>query len=140
VVPTGNPDNIQSLEDLCGLTAAVQVGTIQVDMLNDQNDSCDEAITIITFDTNPLAVEDLRTGGADANFSDYPVAAEDAAKSDGELEVVETQIAPEPYGIGVRKESPELKQAISDALQAIIDSGEYEDILVDWDLEGVALQ
>jgi polar amino acid transport system substrate-binding protein len=139
VVPTGNPDNIQELEDLCGLTVAVQVGTIQVDMLNDQNDECDEAISIVTFDTNPLAVEDLRTGGADANFSDFPVAAEDAAQSDGDLEVVEPQIDPEPYGVGMRKESSALNDVITDAVQAIRDSGKYDQILADWGLGAVAL-
>ena len=85
-------------------------------------------------------MEDLRTGGSDANFSDFPVAAEDAAQSEGDLEVVEPQIDPEPYGIGVAKGSAELNDAIADALQAIIDSGEYGDILAKWDLEAVALQ
>ena len=140
VVPTGNPNNIQTLDDLCGLTVAVQVGTIQVDMLEEQNDSCDDPIDIVVFDTNPLAVTDLRTGGADANFADFPVAAEDAAQSEGDLEVVETQIAPEAYGIGVRKESTELKDVIADAIQAIRDSGKYDEILAKWDLEAVALQ
>ncbi len=140
VVPAGNPDGIQDLDDLCGLTVAVQVGTIQVDMLEAQNDVCEDDINIVVFDTNPLAVEDLRTGGADANFSDFPVSAEDAAQSEGELEVVETQIAPEPYGIGVRKESPELNDVITQAIQAIRDSGEYDQILAKWNLEAVALQ
>ena len=140
VVPTGNPNNIQTLDDLCGLTVAVQVGTIQVDMLEEQNESCDDPIDVVVFDTNPLAVEDLRTGGSDANFSDFPVAAEDATQSGGELEVVRPQIDPEPYGIGVAKGSAELNDAIADALQAIIDSGEYGDILAKWDLEAVALQ
>ena len=140
VVPTGNPNNIQGLDDLCGLTVAVQVGTIQVDMLNEQNDKCAEPIDVVTFDTNPLAVEDLRTGGADANFSDFPVSAEDAAQSGGDLEVVETQIAPEPYGIGVRKDSTELNDVIADAIQAIRDSGKYDQILAEWGLEAVALR
>ena len=143
VVPTGNPDNVTGLdESLCGLTLAVQVATIQVTFLEDLNaDVCaDNNIDIVTFDSNPLAVEDLRTGGSDANFSDFPVAAEDAAQSEGDLEVVEPQIDPEPYGIGVDKGSTELKDVIADALQAIIDSGEYDQILVNWDLEAVALQ
>ncbi len=143
VVPTGNPDNVTGLdESLCGLTLAVQVATIQVTFLEDLNaDVCaDNNIDIVTFDSNPLAVEDLRTGGSDANFSDFPVAAEDAAQSEGDLEVVEPQVDPEPYGIGVDKGSTELKDAIADALQAIMDSGEYDQILANWDLEAVALQ
>ncbi len=139
VVPTGNPNNIQELDDLCGLTVAVQVGTIQEQMLTDQNDECDEPVNIVTFDTNPLAVEDLRTGGSDANFSDFPVAAEDAAQAAGELEVVEPQIEPEPYGVGMRKTSTELKDVITDALQAIRDSGKYDEVLAKWNLEAVAL-
>ena len=140
VVPTGNPNDIQTLDDLCGLSVAVQTGTIQVDMLEAQNDTCDDPIDIVVFENNPLAVEDLRTGGADANFSDFPVAGEDAAQSEGDLEVVETQIAPEPYGIGVRMESTELKAAIADAIGAIMDSGKYDEILEKWGLEAVALQ
>ncbi len=139
VVPAGNPDNVQDLEDLCGLTVAVQVGTIQEQMLNDQNEECDEPVDIVTFDTNPLAVEDLRTGGADANLSDFPVSAEDAAQSDGALEVVETQVEPEPYGIGMRKTSTELNDVITQAVQAIKDSGKYDEILAKWDLQAVAL-
>jgi len=53
---------------------------------------------------------------------------------------VEPQIDPEPYGIGVDKGSTELKDIIADALQAIRDSGEYDQILAKWELEGVALQ
>ncbi len=140
VVPAGNPDGISGIADLCGKTVAVQVGTIQVDILEAQNESCAEDINIVIFDTNPAAVEDLRTGGSDANFSDFPVAAEDAALSGGDLEVVDTQIDPEPYGLGVRKTSTELKTALSDALQAIIDDGTYDSILADWDLAAVALQ
>ncbi len=142
LVPAGNPDNIQGLDDLCGRTVAVQLATIQVTFLEDLNqDGCaDDNIDIVTFESNPLAVEDLRTGGSDANFSDFPVAFTDAEESEGALEVVPTQIDPEPYGIGVAKESTELNGVIADALQAIRDSGEYDTILARWQLESVALQ
>ena len=139
VVPAGNPDEIAGLDDLCGKSVAVQVGTIQFDMLEAQNESCTENVNIVVFDTNPLAVEDLRTGGSDANFSDYPVAAEDAAISEGDLEVVDTQIAPEPYGLGVRQDATELKAVLAEALDAIIADGTYAGILADWDLPDIAL-
>jgi ABC-type amino acid transport substrate-binding protein len=97
-------------------------------------------IKIVTFDTNPLAVEDLRTGGADANFSDFPVAVEDAAKSDGTLEVVEPQVDPQPYGIGIRKGSTELKGVLQEAVDSIMANGDYDTVLAKWDLEATALQ
>jgi polar amino acid transport system substrate-binding protein len=140
LVPTGNPSGIQGLEDLCGLTVAVQVGTIQEEMANEQSAQCDQPINVVTFDTNPLAVEDLRTGGADANMADFPVAALDAEESDGALEVVEPQVEPEPYGIGVSKDAPQVKEALEQALQAVRDDGTYDELLTKWGLELARLE
>lgn len=140
VVPAGNPDNIQGLEDLCGLTVAVQLGTTQETLVRDQSALCDDEIDVVTFDTNPLAVEDLRTGGADANLSDYPVAYLDAQESNGDLEVLRVQVDPAPYGIAVRKTSTALRGVLEQALDAVIASGEYDQILAEWDLESTALE
>jgi polar amino acid transport system substrate-binding protein len=144
LVAKGNPKNIGAIEDLSGLTAAVQIATIQVDQLEAANADLKAAgkpeITVLTFDQNPLAVEQLRTGRADAVLADSPVAANDALLSEGELETVGLTIPPEPYGIGVRKESTELKAAVEDALQAVMDSGKYEEILETWSLSGGAIE
>ena len=144
LVKAGNPKNIAGIEDLSGLTAAVQIATIQVDQLEAANADLKAAgkpeITGLTFDQNPLAVEQLRTGRADAVLADSPVAANDARLSDGELESVGLTIPPEPYGIGVRKESTALKAAVEDALKALIDSGKYKEILETWSLAGGAIE
>lgn len=139
LVPAGNPNGIASIEDLCGLTVSVQVGTIQVDQLEAANESCDDEINIVTFDTNPLAVEDLRTGGSDAELADFPVAFVDAEASEGDLEVLDVQIDPEPYGIGVRKASTELKSVLEKALDAVQASGDYASILEKWSLSDAAI-
>jgi polar amino acid transport system substrate-binding protein len=138
VVPAGNPDNIQDLEDLCGLTVTVQIGTIQEQMAN-EIECAEDSVNVVTFDTNPPAVEDVRTGGADANLSDFPVALFDAQESGGALEVVEAQLAPEPYGIGVRKESEALRQALEGALQTLRDNGTYDELLEKWGLTSARL-
>ena len=140
LVQAGNPKNIQSLADLCGKNVAVQLGTIQVDQLDAQNEQCAQKISITTFDQNPLAVEQLRLGRADAVTADYPVAANDARLSQGALEVVGTQFEAAPYGIGLRKDSTALNAAITKALQAIMDSGEYDKILADWGLEAGSIK
>jgi len=132
VVPVDNPNGIVGVEDLCGLTVAVQLGTIQETFLQEQNQTCEDKMEIVTFDTNPLAVEDVRTGGSDANLSDFPVAYVDAEESNGELEALDVQIDPAPYGIGVRKTSSELKSVLEQALDAIIESGEYDEIIEKW--------
>lgn len=140
LVEAGNPQEIETLEDLCGKTVAVQVGTIQVDQLEAQNEECEEEIDIATFDLNPMAVEQLRLGRADAVLADYPVAGNDARLSEGDLEVVGEQFETAPYGVGLRKDSTALKAAIEDALEAIMDSGEYEDILAEWGLEAGSIK
>ncbi len=144
LVAKGNPENIAGIEDLSGLTVAVQVGTIQVDQLNAANEVLKEAgeaeIDILIFDLNPLAVEQVRLGRADAVLADSPVAANDARLSEGELETVGIAVPPEPYGIGLRKESTELKAAIEDALQKIMEDGTYDDILDKWGLTSGALE
>jgi polar amino acid transport system substrate-binding protein len=144
LVRAGNPENIQGIEDLSGLTAAVQSGTVQVGQLNAANDDLKAAgepeINVLTFDQNPLAVEQLRTGRADAVLADAPVALNDANLSDGELEALGLAIEAAPYGIGVRKDSTALKAAIEGALQAVIDSGDYQEILERWSLAAGAIE
>jgi polar amino acid transport system substrate-binding protein len=140
LVPAGNPQNIQSLADLCGKNVAVQLGTIQVDQLTAQNEQCTDKISITTFDQNPLAVEQLKLGRADAVTADYPVAANDARLSEGALEIAGPQFEAAPYGIGLRKDSTELNAALTKALQAVMDSGEYDKILADWNLQAGSIK
>ncbi len=140
LVQAGNPKGIQSLADLCGKSVAVQLGTIQVDQLNAQNEQCTEKISITTFDQNPLAVEQLRLGRADAVTADYPVAANDARLSEGALEIAGPQFEAAPYGIGLRKDSTALNAALTKALQSVMDNGQYDKILADWGLEAGSIK
>ena len=143
LVAEGNPKNIKTIEDLSGLTVGVQIGTIQVDQLKAANDTLKAAgkpeISVLTFDQNPLAVEQLRTGRADAVIADSPVVANEARLSDGKLEALGLAVEAAPYGIGVRKGSTELKAAIEGALQKLIANGKYKAILIEWGLEGGAI-
>jgi polar amino acid transport system substrate-binding protein len=144
-VASGNPLNIQGADDLCGKRVAVQEGTVQVDYLSgpegtpgglDQTckDGGKEGITVSKFGTNPEAVLALSAGQADANVADYPVAAYSAQQSDGEIEVIELQIDPAPYGIAVRKTSTALRDALQAAFDAVRADGTYDEILEKWDL------
>jgi len=143
LVAEGNPKNVNGIEDLSGLTVGVQIGTIQVDQLQAANDELEAAgkpsINVLTFDQNPLAVEQLRTGRADAVIADSPVVANDARLSDGKLQSLGLNIEAAPYGIGIRKESAELKAAIEGALLKLEENGKYDEILTKWGLEGGAI-
>jgi len=135
LVPAGNPTGIRNDQNLCLHTAAVQAGTIQLDQLKALNaDACagEINIRIKTFAQHAQAVAELRAGGADAALADYPVALNDVVLSDGRLEVIDFQMLPVTYGIGVRNGSGELKEALTDALAALMTDGRYENILYKW--------
>ena len=135
LVPGGNPTGIRVDYHLCLHTVAVQAGTIQLDQVKALNaDLCagEVNVRIKTFAQHAQAVAELRAGGADAALADYPVALNDVVLSDGRLEVIDFQMLPVTYGIGVRKDSGELKEALTDALATLMTDGRYEDILYKW--------
>jgi polar amino acid transport system substrate-binding protein len=146
IVSKGNPKNIKSADDLCGLKVATQEGTVQVDFLvgpadapGGQDKACKDAgkdgITVLKFGTDPEAVQALVAGQADAEMADFPVAAYSAQQSNGALEIIPNQIEPAPYGIAVRKSSTALRDALTAALAEIKKSGKYDEILQKWNLE-----
>ncbi len=142
LVQKGNPEGIETLEDLCGLSVAAQVGTYQVEQMDALNaDACkDDPIDIQTFPDNPAAVQELTLGRVVAELADDPVAAYSAAQSDGDLELAATGFESATYGIGVRKDSTALNTALSAALTAIVGNGKYLQILQDWGQEEFRLQ
>ena len=138
LVEEGNPEDIQSLEDLCGLNVAIQLGTVQIDEAEEQNASCDEPIEIQTYEQNTDTIAAVGSGRAAAALMDYPVAAYGAAQVDG-ADVVGAQYNTGPYGIAVRKDDTEVRDAIQATIDAMREGGQYDDILAYWGVEAGAL-
>ena len=142
IVKKGNPEGIQSLDDLCGRTIGVQRGTTQEEVATAQKEKCQstgKSLEVLTFDTDVDAQQALRAGRSVADMNDFPVAAY-VARQTGDLEVVGEQIEAGPYGIGVRKDDTALRDSIQEALKAVIASGEYDRILAKWDVSQGALK
>ena len=140
IVKKGNPEHITSLDDFCGKTIALQQGTTQDDVAEAQAKKCGEnKLHILKFDTDPTALLQVKQGRAVADMNDFPVAAYNVAQSQ-DFEVVGEQIAAGPYGIGVRKEDTQLRDALQKAVQAIIDNGTYAQILAKWHVEAGAVK
>lgn len=146
VVPSGNPEGIESEEDLCGKVVAVQKGTVQVEYLIgtvdepgglDQvcKDAGAEGITVREFDTDPEAVQALIAGQADAEMADYPVAGYSVEQNEGQIELLPVNVDPAPIGIAIRKGNTALADVIQEALDQLIEDGTYDDILAEWGLE-----
>lgn len=141
LVKKGNPKGIRTLEDLCGETVALQRGTANMALAQEQSAKCDEPIKILDFEKDPEALLQVKHGRAVADINDYPVAAYSARNSgDGEdFEVVGDQINAAPYGIAVNKKNTELRDAIAAAVNAIIKNGDYQAVLEKWDVTNGAV-
>ncbi|TXS56869.1 ABC transporter substrate-binding protein [Streptomyces sp. t39] len=145
LVKKGNPDNITSLDDLCGKKVAVQRGTIYHDTFKAQAETCKKdgkgALTIEAFDTDAEAQTRVKSGGAVADLNDYPVAAHIAKTAGGgdDFEVAGGQTDAGPFGIAVNKDDTQLRDALKDALNAIIENGEYKKVLEKWDVTNSAV-
>ncbi|MGW0710607.1 ABC transporter substrate-binding protein [Streptomyces sp. NPDC002643] len=134
----GDDQGIKTWDDLCGKTIAVQRNTFSNDLATDQAKKCKDdgkgELKIEDFATNPEAETRMRSKGADVVSADYPVAAYSVKTSgDGDyFEIVGDQVEAGPYGIAVAKDNTELRDALQAAVQAIIDSGEYKEIIEKW--------
>lgn len=140
LVRKGNPEGLAGIEDLCGRTVAVQRGTTQEGYAQEQSETCEQAgeapIDLLSFDRETEAMLQVKSGRADSGLQDYPVASYNARTSGGgeDFEVVGEQIQAGPLGIGVSKDEPELRDALQQALQAIIDDGTYAELLEKYDV------
>lgn len=135
LVRKGNPEGLRSIEDLCGRVVAVQRGTTQEGYAEEQSETCTAAgekpIELLSFDRETEAMLQVKSGRADAGMQDYPVASYNARTSGGgdDFEVVGEQIEAGPLGIAVAKDDTGLRDAIQQALQAVIDDGTYAELL-----------
>ena len=140
LVQKGNPEGLEGIEDLCGRTVAVQRGTTQEGYAQEQSEKCEQAgeapIDLLSFDRETEAMLQVKSGRADSGLQDYPVASYNARTSGGgeDFEVVGEQIQAGPLGIGVSQDEPELRDALQQALQAIIDDGTYAELLEKYDV------
>ncbi|MEU9706846.1 ABC transporter substrate-binding protein [Streptomyces sp. NPDC047981] len=137
-VQKGNPKKIASLADLCGKTTAVQRGTTFETVAKTQSEACEKAgkpaVRIESFPTDAEAQTRVKSGGAAAGINDYPVAAHLARTAEGgnAFEIVGDQVDAGPFGIAVDKKNTQLRDALKEALDAVILDGSYKKALDKW--------
>ena len=144
VVQRGNPRGIHDLSGLCGKLVAVEVGTVQVDLLERNQAQCQGSpIRVRTHPTNDDALLELRTGRADAVLNDYPPAVymttQERTQASFQL-VSDVQYEPGRYGIAVSPERTQLRDALAAALGRLMETGRYQQVLADWEVDSGAVQ
>ncbi|MGV8876492.1 MAG: ABC transporter substrate-binding protein [Rhodoglobus sp.] len=140
VVEKGNPENITTLMDLCGLSVSTQKSTVQAQLLEDLEGDCIAAgFEGIDVQGLPVAQDSqtaLRAGRVQAYVVDAPVAAFTVATAgDGEFfDMIADPKNPQGFnpvytGFALLKDRTELTDALQAAMQALMDEGIYQSIL-----------
>lgn len=125
-VQDGTTD-VAALDDLEGKRIAVQIGTTGAAQA-----AAIPGAQISTFDSAPLALQELANGNVDAVINDAPVTLDAIASGNIKgLKVVGELVTEEFYGIALPQDSANV-EVINTALQALISNGTYAEIYQKW--------
>ena len=123
----GNPKNIHSIADSCGLTATATLGTVEEAAFRDQSTKCTAegkpAINILTGPDIPASTRLLMTGRADLFMNDLALIDILANDSNGQLERAVKIISNFKIGVAVKKGREELVTTIHEAIALMQSSG-----------------
>ncbi|MGG1612991.1 amino acid ABC transporter substrate-binding protein [Paenibacillus sp. FSL K6-2441] len=131
VVVTLADSEITQLSDLAGKTVGLQALSSAADAL-DAAPIKSEIKTISEFPDNVLALTDLKTKRLDAVVIDEVVARYYMAKEEGTFKLLDESLAPEEYGIGVKKGNEELLNKLQQALDELNQDGTASEISKKW--------
>lgn len=124
------------INNACGLSIAVQKGTVQVEDITARSKACTDAgnpaIKINQYQSQQDAAATVISGKNAAVLADSDPIRYAVLQSDGKLVTVGEQYDTYPYGVALQKDKEQFAEALRQAIQAIIDDGTYASILEKW--------
>ncbi|CAM3024621.1 amino acid ABC transporter substrate-binding protein [Paenibacillus sediminis] len=129
VVPAKS--QITKLEDLAGKQVGLQSLSSAADALN-ANPVKSKIAKVSEYPDNVLALTDLKTGRLDAVVIDEVVARYYMAKEPGTYKLLDESLAPEQYGVGVKKGNEKLLNELQKALDELNQDGTAAEISKKW--------
>jgi serine/threonine protein kinase len=138
LVQKGNPHNIRSTVDLCGLPVGVQTGTIEQIDLQTANKDCTNrgkpAIKLTVLQDQTAVVQLLANSRVVATYQDSPVTDYYIKLNPGQFEVGGSVIGAGPEGIVIRKGDTSMFHAVKAAFDQIKANGTYHSLILKWGL------
>ena len=131
VVVTLADSDIVKLDDLADKAVGLQALSSAADALA-ANPIESKVKTVTEFADNVLALVDLKTGRLDAVVIDEVVIDYYMSKEEGTFKILEESLAPEEYGIGVKKGNEELLDKLQAALDELNEDGTAATISEKW--------
>ena len=131
VVVTLADSDIAQISDLAGKAVGLQSLSSAADALNAAPIKS-EIKTVSEFPDNVLALTDLKTKRLDAVVIDEVVARYYMSKEEGTFKLLDESLAPEEYGVGVKKDNEELLNKLQQALDELNQDGTASKISQEW--------
>jgi polar amino acid transport system substrate-binding protein len=139
MVRKGNPRNIHSLDDVCGVRAAAGLGTVEEASFRQVSEKCVAAgkppVEITTYPDRPSGVRMLQNDRIDVMMSDAGALGYIIAASPNEFERAYSILTNYKVGPGIRKDLPELRQAIFDALTILQQDGTQKELMLKYNMD-----
>jgi len=137
VVRSDSSLNLTSLDQICGMTVAVESGTTEQSDASGQSKKCTsagkKAVIVLAYPTQTQANLTLTAGRAQVMMADTPVAAYQVKLSNGKFKL-EGAYGVAPYGIAIPKNIG-MAKPIMDAINKLIAAGVYQRIMAKWGLQ-----
>ncbi|MGW1269159.1 ABC transporter substrate-binding protein [Streptomyces sp. NPDC002491] len=130
------------LDDLCGHSFAVQSGTIQEDIAQQQNEKCTAAgkksVDVKVFKTQDQQVQAVANGQVDVGAQNGPNNVYTTQQTNGAIVASGKPFAEGPWGMPLPKDTG-LVKALHAATQKLIDDPAYLQILKKWNVSDQAI-
>jgi polar amino acid transport system substrate-binding protein len=127
IVAKGNPKNIHSMDDLCGTSGAVILGTGEEPAYRDQSTKCTAAgkppLEVNTYPNAPAAVREIENKRADSSMFDLVLLDQAVKESNGQTERAFAVALNLKLGVAVKKGNDQLEQAIFNTLKILQANG-----------------
>lgn len=131
VIVTRADSNIKKLDDLAGKVVGLQSQSSAADALN-ASPIKSKIKTVTEYKTNDLALTDLKTGRLDAVVIDEVVINYYMSLQKDSYKVLGESLAPEEYGVGVKKGNEALLNKLQKALDEMNQDGTAAKISEKW--------
>ena len=123
---------INSLADAAGKIIGIQSGSSAQEAVDDNAAFASSIAKTIMFKDNITALNDLDIGGVDGVVMDSVVANYSIAQTRKPFKVINESLANEGYGVGFRKNEPELRDAVWNILKEMQKDGTVTAISQKW--------
>ena len=123
---------INKLADADGKIIGIQSGSSAQEAVDDNAKFSSSISKIIMFKDNITALNDLDIGGVDGVVMDSVVANYSIAQTKKPFKVINESLANEGYGVGFRKNEPELRDAVWEILKQMQADGTVTAISQKW--------